>query len=145
MARQITITRDQLGLAPLALHNPDGGYFVSDDWQPGGIEWQRYTAATSAWAHGEFIVGQRLAAVETVFSLYIYAATPADIPAAIAPIKDALSQYRYTATIDWDGDVRTINATGAADIHTKEGNVDPVFHRAGWVALEITIPHTATL
>ena len=140
MSRQITIGRTELGLAPLALQDPANGYFVSDVWKPGGVLWQHYNAAGSAWVNGDRIVGQRKIGVDEVFDVYVQASTPAGLKAKIQAIVDALSQFRYTLTVSWDGANHNYQANGAGEIKYLDDAVDPVLHRAGWVGLEITIP-----
>jgi hypothetical protein len=140
MSRQITISRDELGAAHLDLNNPSAGYYVSDDWRPGATEWQRYTATPSAWTNGERVVGQRKLSKEEIFTIYVHASTPAGLAAKIATIHEALAQFRYTLTIEWDGATTTYNANGAADIRYVDEKMDPILHVNGWAALEITIP-----
>lgn len=139
MSRQITIGRDELDLDPLNLNDPEAGYYVSDNWTNGGVVWQRYNAAASPWVHGDRVVGQRMTAVEETFTVYVYAPDPTDLRAKIETIAEALSQYRYTLDITWDGDEYNYTANGAGELHHADA-VDPVLHRAGWVALQLTIP-----
>lgn len=140
MSRQITITRTELGLADLNLNDPAAGYWVSDDWKQGGVVWQRYLASSTAWVNGERTVGQRMAEVNETFTVYVNASTPSAIGNKIQTIATALSQYRYTVTINWDGDIYVYEANGAGEVQRAGGSVDPALHAAGWIALELTIP-----
>lgn len=140
MSRQITLGRTELGLSALNLQDPTNGYYVSDVWQPGGIQWQRYNAAGSALANGDRVVGQRKVGVDEIFQVYVHAATPSGIKAKVQTIIDALSQFRYTLTITWDGATYNYQANGAGEVRYMDDAIDPVLFQAGWVGLEITIP-----
>jgi hypothetical protein len=140
MSRNITITRTELGLTPLELQAPAAGYFVSDDWRPGGMLWQHYTAAGSPWVNGDRIVGQRLLSVDEIFTIYVKADTPAGLKAKVAVLAAALSQFRYTFTVEWDGAEYVYQANGAGELRHVSDQVDPAFHRAGWHQYQITIP-----
>jgi hypothetical protein len=78
--------------------------------------------------------------VDEIFTVHVLSSTPAGLHERIQVIADALAQYRYMFTIDWDGDVRIYQGNGAGDLRVKDDNVDPVLHRAGWISLELTIP-----
>lgn len=140
MSRQITITRTELGLSSLNLNDPTNGLFVSDDWRPGGVVWERYEASTSPFAHGTTIVAQRKINQDEIFTIYINALSSATYNARLSEIKEALSQFRYDITINWDGKSVSYGAVGAGDIVYEGDRVDPVLHRAGWHAFTITIP-----
>lgn len=139
MSRQITIGRFELGLPDLLLNDPTNGYYVSDEWSQGGVVWQRYEAASSPFANGETVVAQRKQNSDEIFTIYLNANDPADYQTKIDEIREAFSQYRYYIIIDWDGYAYSYEAAGAADI-TRAGNVDPILHRAGWHAFQITVP-----
>lgn len=140
MSRQITITRTELGLGPLNLQDPANGFYVSDKWKPGAIKWQRFEAAGSAWVDGERVVGQRKIGVDEIFTIYVYASTPAGIKAKVQTVLDAISQYRYTLTINWDGDSHVFQANGAGELKYEGDDIDPTLHAAGWQPIELTIP-----
>ena len=139
MSRQITITRSELSLADLNLQDPANGYFVGDEWSSGGVMWQHYNASASPWVSGDRVVGQRRIGVEEIFTVYVKASSPSGIKAKIQTITDALSQYRYTVTINWDGAAYTYQGNGAGEVRLAD-TVDPLLHKAGWVALQITVP-----
>ena len=140
MSRQITIKRTELGLSDLNLNDPANGYFVGDEWLSGGVEWQRFLAAASPWVNGDRIVAQRQVSVDETFLIYIRAATPAGLKTKMNTIATALSQYRYQVTVEWDGATYTYNGNGAGEIRFRQGRVDPVLHKAGWVGVDITVP-----
>lgn len=140
MSRQITITRTELSLGDLNLQDPANGYYVSDDWSTGGVMWQRYTASDTPWVAGDRVVGQRRIGVDEVFTVYVKASTPAGLKAKLQTLATALSQYRYTLTINWDGATFTYQANGAGEIRAKGDNVDPQLLAAGWLPVQITIP-----
>lgn len=124
----------------LALQDAVAGFYVSDEWKPGGVQWQRYNAAGSAWVDGERVVGQRKIGIDEIFRIYVYAPTPAGIKERIETVVEALSQYRYSVQIEWDGAVYNFQGNGAGEVRIADDNVDPTLHRAGWLALEITVP-----
>jgi hypothetical protein len=140
MSRQITITRTELSLEDLDLNDPTNGYFVSDDWRPGGVTWERYEASTSPFAHGSTIVAQRKVNQDEIFTVYINALDPEDYQDLLDALREALSQFRYFLTINWDGKIVTYEAVGAGDIVAEGDRVDPILHRAGWHPFTITIP-----
>ena len=140
MARQITISRVELGMAPLELQDPDNGFYVSDEWKTGATQWQRYNAAGSAWVEGERIIGQRRISVDEIFTIYIHAGSAASMKTKENLVHQALSQYRYDFTISWDGADYNFTGNGAADIRRADDKVDPIMLKNGWSALEITIP-----
>ena len=140
MSRQITISRDELGLDPLDLHDLSAGFLVSDEWKPGGVLWQRFNSNGSAWVHGERLVGQRKIGVDEIFTIYISGGDAAGVRTRYLELVAALSQFDYTFTVEWDGAVFEFVANGAAEIHTKEDAVDPLLMLNGWQAYEITIP-----
>lgn len=140
MSRQITITRTELGLGNLNLQDPTNGFYVSDEWKPGGVQWQHFKASESSFVDGARVVGQRRIGVDEIFTVYIYATTPAGLKAKMQTVIDALSQYRYTLTINWDGASYVFQANGAGEVRIKDDAVDPTLHAAGWTQLELTIP-----
>lgn len=140
MSRQITISRDELSLDGLDLNDPTNGLFVSDDWRPGGVTWERYEASTSPFAHGSTIVAQRKVNQDEIFTVYINALNPITYADRLDTLKEALSQFRYFITINWDGKISTYEAVGAGDLVAEGDRVDPILHRAGWHPFTITIP-----
>lgn len=138
-SRQVTIGRTGLGLADLNLDDPTNGFYVSDNWTPGGQTWQRYNATPSAWVNGDRVVGQRMIEQTEVFDVYINATTPAELKAKVQTIATALSQMRYTLTINWDGDSHSYTANGAGDFDIAQGGMDPDLHSIGWLTMTITI------
>ena len=138
-SRQITIGRAGLSLADLDLNDPANGFYVSDNWTPGGQTWQRYNATPTAWTNGDRVVGQRLLEENEIFDIYINASTPAGLKAKVQTLATALSQLRYSLVINWDGDSHTYTANGAADIVIQSGGMDPDLHRAGWLTVTVTI------
>jgi len=140
MSRQITIFRDELSLSPLDLNDPTNGFYVSDDWRPGGVTWERYEASTSPFAHGSTIVAQRKVNQDEIFTVYINALDTATYFNKLDELKEALAQFRFFFTIEWDCKSVTFEAVGAGDIVSEGDRVDPVLHRAGWHPFTITIP-----
>jgi hypothetical protein len=140
MSRQITVTRSELSLSDLTLNNPSAGYYVSDDWSYGGVQWHHYNATSSAWAYGDRVVGQRQTAVDEVFTIYVRASSASALKSYITTIANAFGQYRYTVTINWDGDSYVFAANGAGSVSVSGNKVDPILHAAGWTALQITFP-----
>lgn len=139
MSRQINVSRVELSLSNLQLNDPQNGLYVSDEWSEGGILYQRYEAATSPFADGETVVAQRKQNTDQVFTIYINATSNADYQNKINEVKAAFGQYRYDITIEWDGNIYSYEAAGAADI-ARSGNVDPILHKANWHAFQITVP-----
>jgi hypothetical protein len=140
MSRQVSITRSELALGELNLNDPTNGYYVSDDWRPGGVTWERYEAATSPFANGNTIVAQRKVNEDEIFTIYINAIDYTVYNTRLDALKLALSQFRYNLTINWDGNPITYEAVGAGDLVYEGDQVDPVLHKAGWHAFTITIP-----
>jgi len=147
MSRQITINRDSIGLEPLILHNPQKGFYLSDEFSPSSISWQRYEASTSPFVNGERIIAQRKTNDETIFRLHldvnglkseaILKSKNEIYQERFIELHQALSQKRFDYTVEWEGIVEVYNAAGAADI---EKVLDPVLTRAGWVSFVISIP-----
>lgn len=144
-SRQVTIGRAGLSLADLNLNDSTAGYYVTDNWVTGGQHWQHYNASPSAWVNGDRVVGQRLQSVTEVFDVYIWASTPAGLKAKIQTIATAISQLRYTLTINWDGDSYSFTANGAGDIDIQAGGIDPDMHANGWTQVTITIPRDPSI
>lgn len=140
MSRQLTISRTELGLPPLALNDPTAGYFLSDEWKPGSTTWHRYSASSSAWVHGDRTVAQRKLGTDEIFTVYIHGDNGAALTSLYSQLAAALGQFRYTFTIDDNGFTNTYTANGAGDITTAGGKADPMLSAAGWRAYEITIP-----
>ena len=140
MARQITVSRTELGLPPLNLNDATNGYYVSDEWKPGGVLWERHESATSPFAHGSTIIAQRKTNVEEIFTVYILASNQTEYNTRVNALRAAFAQFRYTVAINWDALTVTHQAVGAGDITVAGGNANPILHRAGWHAFEITFP-----
>lgn len=140
MSRQITISRTELSLSPLNLNDPTNGYFVSDDWKPGGVMWERYESATSPFSHGSTVVAQRKLNVDEIFTVYVFAKDQTTYTNRVQALRNAFAQFRYTVSVTWDYQTVVYDAVGAGDIQVANDTADPVLHRAGWHAFQITFP-----
>lgn len=140
MSRQISVSRTELSLPPLTLNDPTNGYFVSDDWKPGGVLWERYESTPSPFAHGSTVVAQRKTNIDEVFTVYVFAKDQTSYTNKVEALREAFAQFRYTVTITWDYRTTVFNAVGAADIRVADDQADPVLHRAGWHAFQVTFP-----
>jgi hypothetical protein len=166
MARQITIDRTSIGLEPLQLQSPENGLYLSNEYSPAKIQWQRYEASTSPFVNGERIIAQRKINDETIFKIHMK--VPEDQvfpvldeegfqlldPITLEPLTttitknqsyqqkfielhQALSQTRFEYTVDINGIEYKYYAMGAAEI---EPIVEEGLADAGWLSFVITIP-----
>ena len=134
----VLISREALGLAPLQVEAPTGGYEVIAIGPGARVMSLRH--ATSPVSDGAVLVGATAGLETGRLTVRVSGSTTSEILSRMDALEKALNQWAYTVTVTIDGHTETWRCQPANHSRGLSGSYDAAALMGGWQELTAEIP-----
>lgn len=138
-----SVTRAELSLSPLSLEVPNVYSIIRESLGPGSTGWRRQTA-TSAYVHGEVLVGAVKSITMASLGVRVYGNSMSVMVSRLNDLIRAFEQFTYDLTVTIDGSTFTWRCQPADYSVGDNGNFQDHHLRAQQQEVHFSIPRHPT-